>query len=567
MGRDAAVRRDTAPVDGDLLLPLTVALRYLFFLSRRPISGANRHFLSERTAGLRALASTVADGGDARLDEVAAELRRLTPATLVDVTRTLSRLLTPLVPKDTADDVFVTRRPVARDWLASVRRIRLVLGPSIGIGDETIALAVPAWLRTAAVDARIDVLSTRPELWTAVTGPSSVALYTDYTAVLDALRDDADTVMLVDFERPALAASLSRSAPAIRYVELSLGARTLDVFDGPARTLHVLSPPAPLLTNYYEFVVDAMRALGATASLEGRVAAVGLTATPREAAPVPTVVVSPFTSKYEPSPSAWSTLLGALFPRGATQNVRLRFDPGPSLSTERFASTLVAATRAVVGPGVQCELASEAPARTLSLPGVLDLVRSADVVVCADTFAAHVAPLGGCTTLVVANQALTPWRVPRAPVFYFDDEDPPEAIGRAMRRIVAVSRVGDGRGRAPWAPPNGLRLCQITDALAEALTRTDVDAAELAAQYQSCAAEMRQFVSGLPDWPADFGAVLTDRAYHRLLPPLPPQAAMATSRESGNDLVEHIDHLLSPWRNSNLCKYFALASNTEDQRS
>jgi hypothetical protein len=553
-------------IDPDLHLPLTVLLRYLFFLSRRPISSSNRSFLIERVSGLRALAALIDERSGPRLGGIATAVRRLTPDTIADVTREVSQRLTPLVAPNVADDVIVTDRPPDRDVLAACRRIRLILGPGIGIGDEALCLSLPAWLRTAASDAEIHVLSTRPALWSSASAVESVERYADFVAFVEAVRDDAsDLVFLADFERPGLTASLSRGQAPPRYVELSIGARTLEVFDSGVRCVHRLVRPSPYCANYYELAAYALRWLGTTASLRDRGWPIEMPRSASNPDQPHTVVVSPFTSKYEPSEAAWSALVAALFTAAGAGTVRLVFDPGPSLVTERFASALAASARASVATGIACEVASEAPARTLTLAGVLGLIQGADVVVCADTFATHVAPLSGCLTLVVASQSLTNWRVPHAPVFYFDDEDAPSVIARGMRRVLAAfsARLANGWLARPWCTPAGRRLVAATVDLSDAVSVPPAARTGLLGAYEACSTLLREVVSELPDWPEDFRPLVTDRAYHRLLPPLRPAARMSDRPGWDDDLRAHLAHLLGVWENSNLHKYLRLAARPQ----
>ena len=551
-------------LDPELHLALSLLVRYLFFVSRRPISSSNRSFLVERVAGLRSLASVFSNRSSPLLDEIAARLRRMTPETVGDVMSAVGARITPALPKRTDDDVLVTTRPPDAAFLGSCRRMRLILGPAIGIGDEAICVSVPGWLRAAAPQADVEVLTTRPELWAGVAGVANVAAYADHLALLDALRGNGvDLVMLADFERPALAPALSRGPAPARYVELSIGGRTLDAYDATARCLHELARPSAYGANYYDFVADAMRWLGTPATTRDRHRPADRSERGAHPDRPLTIVVSPFTSKYEPSEAAWSALLGALFPPGAPGAARLVFDAGASLTAERFACGLAAATRAVVASGIACDVASEPPSRTLSRPGVLHLIAQADVVICADTFAAHVAPLGGCTTLVVANPSLANWRVPHAPVFYFDDAGAPPEIARGMRRVLAAGdrRFAGPLPARPWGAIQGAALVAATADLASTLAR-DAEAAAVLAGYRQCSTLLRELVSTLPDWPEDFRLLLSDRIYRRLLPPLRSLEG-AIDRVARADLAAHVSHALGVWENSNLHKYLAVAGRSE----
>jgi hypothetical protein len=372
-------------------------------------------------------------------------------------------------------------------------------------------------------------------------------------------------VFLADFERPALAPSLSRGPAPSRYVELSLGARTLDAFDTGLRCLHEFSRPSPYFANYYDLAEHAVRWLGTTASLRDRGCPVEKSRRQPTADGPQTIIVSPFTSKHEPSAPAWSALLGGLLSTAADGSILLVFDAGPSLATERFAVALAASTRASMASGIACEVASEAPARTLTLPGVLRLISHADVVICADTFAAHIAPLSGCTTLVVASQALTNWRVPHAPVFYFDDEGVPSQIARGMRRVLAARSSGFAGGwpSRPWCTPAGRGLVAATADLSAAVSAMSAASPTVLEKYVACSSLLRELISELPDWPEDFRSLVTDRAYHRLLPPLRAADRAHNRMEWEADLAAHVSHLLSAWENSNLYKYLLLAGRTE----
>lgn len=557
----AAFGAASRTLDPDRQLAATILLRYLFFLRRRPISSSNRHFLVERVAGLRSLGALFADRSDALMDRVAALVRGLTPATLAHVSREIESTLTPLLSRSAADDVLVSRRPPDARVLSASRRIDVVLGPGIGIGDEVICLPIPGWLRTAAPEAEIRVRSTRPQLWSSAAGATAVHPYSDYRSLVHALQGDgADLVVLVDFEKPAVVPGVTRRGSPARFVELSLGARSLEVFDGEARTLHELDRQVPYHANYYDFVVHALRWLGTKAAVHDRLA------TPRRPpGGVRTVAVSPFTSKYEPSEAAWSTLVGTLAVASWAGAVRFVFDPGPSLATERFAVALARSIRARAGREIACDVASEAPARTRGLAGVLRLLEEADVVIAADSFAAHAAPLAGCTALVLANRALRHWRVPRAPVFYFDDETAPDVVARGMRRALAAAdrhfeRAGETR---PWTTSVGAALAANT---ARLVTRLDTTPAEPACawlgEYETCAAALRELVSEVDDWPEDFLPLLADRPYHRLLPRLSSARRLAERPGWADALSTHAAHLVGQWENSNLYKYLVLAARS-----
>jgi ADP-heptose:LPS heptosyltransferase len=463
--------------------------------------------------------------------------------------------------------VVTTARPPEREWLRGARRVRLVLGPGIGLGDETLLRGLPAGLRALAPDADVEIRSARPELWHDA-GMTGAARYADALELLDLLRgDDCDAVVLADFEKPALAAALTRQPRPPTYIELALGARAVCAFDARARRLHERPLPGGEPEDYYRFTRQALRFLGAAPEVNSgaafergapapRAPGLGVIAPEAGAASERVLLVaSPFTSKYEPDASAWSALLAALVTPATAPRVRLWIEPGPNLASARWAAELARSVLARAAPGLECALAPLGNARTLDLPGVLRLLRQADVVVCADTFAAHAAPQAGCATLVVAGDELRAWRVPHAPAFYFPDRAAPRDLGGAMRRVLAAldPRLGDPGAHAHTHAARGAR--RATRALLETLQAAGAD---LVAAYERCGAELRALAAEVErDWPGDTALLLADRDYADLLPPLPGARACPGPRD---ELAEHIERLLDPWDNSNLAKFLALAA-------
>src|SRR5205823_422280 len=110
--------------------------------------------------------------------------------------------------------------------------------------------------------------------------------------------------------------------------------------------------------------------------------------------------VSPFSSKYDPSPRYWSTLVATLVPDDAGRSVRFVLDPGPNPTTRRFAADVARAAAARSRqPAVAHTVAAPDRPGGLSLRGVFAELKRSHVVVCADSFAAHAGPRMGCTTL------------------------------------------------------------------------------------------------------------------------------------------------------------------------
>ncbi len=585
--------RPARPLAANLQLPATLLARYLFFLSRRPISRANAHYLERRLAGLRSLGGELAAGGDARLEAAAAELARLTPGNFARRVGQLEALLAPALLREPPADVVLSAAPPGDAFFAPVGRAALLLGPAIGVGDEILALAAARALRdrlsnrAAPADrpaAEIVVFTGYPGLWEAL-GASAAAVdravaYERYADLLGVLRGDGpegrfDLVALVDFEKPDLAAAVAFEGATERYVELALGAGEAVCFDAEARWLHRAGWDGAAPRNHYARLARLLAWLGGLPAGAGPGAGALFTRRPPRAARPPaadgaaaarsTLLVAPFTSKHEPSLAWWSRLVAALLPADALPAWRIAVDPGPNHTTARFASALVETLRGALPAGAAVGPAGGEDGRALPLGGALAAIAAADVVVASDSYAAHAAPLGGATGLVVAAAGLADWRVPAPRSFYFDEALPLAAIAASMRRAIAAGGDLAGAAPRPWSPPGAARLAAATARLARSFAeprlreRGGRAGDELCQLYDELGRELRTLAAGLDHWPRELDALRGDREYPLLLPPL-SAAAARRCHEGGLDsgLALHLRARFEEWENSNLQKYLRL---------
>src|SRR5262249_17443934 len=156
------------------------------------------------------------------------------------------------------------------------------------------------------------------------------------------------------------------------------------------------------------------------------------------------------------------------------------------------------------------------------------------------------------------SQSLRHWRVPHASTFYFDDEEVPERVANAMRRVLMA--IGGGPPTRTPAGELGRALLDTTAQLAAAAEVTPIDVAAAPHASAACSSMLRRLVSDVPDWPDDFGALLMDRRYHRLLPSLGSLDRLRDGAGWDVDVATHLAHLLGQWENSNLHKYLVLAT-------
>lgn len=550
--------RAPEPLPIELRLPLTLLSQYLFFLTRRPISRSNTHYLDRRLAGLRSLCGILSGSGLPALDEVVAGLARLTPASFQRVAPDLQLALLILLQRvrQLPEEVVVLDGPLPPAALAGSRRALLVLGPGIGIGDEIIFFPLPRWLRESCPRVEVSVLSGYGGLWEEVEGVDHVRRYDDHRTLLQALRgesphDGYDLVLFADFEAPELYRAVCLERPPFRYVEISLGSRSAFVVEPGGRTLRRIHHVTPYFENYYAACHHLLRSLGLRVSEGDRFTS--LRRPPATAADGAfRVFVSPFTSKYDPSLAYWSQLLAELGAPGTPRPLCFSIDPGAGRASERVARALARSAAARVPAGVSVEVARGGGERRLSLPAVFALLAGCQAVVCADSFAAHAAPQLGCTTLVVAQQGLEPWRVPSERSFYFRAEDPVGEVAAGMREVLAQDAADRRARRAERALLSRAEedLAALCTRLAERLDDGDGgDARALSRLHRRFVAAQSLVVGALDGGRRNGSALFRDSSYLPL-PALPNGGLDPAARHYLRDQVER-------WRNTNLQKYLS----------
>src|SRR4051812_34269087 len=94
-----------ARLDPDALLPATLLARYLFFLSRRPVSQSNSHFRTARLAALQALARSTRGKGDEEFEQAIESICALTPTNLFRAASAIEEQLGPYVRRNLPNDL------------------------------------------------------------------------------------------------------------------------------------------------------------------------------------------------------------------------------------------------------------------------------------------------------------------------------------------------------------------------------------------------------------------------------------------------------------------------------
>jgi hypothetical protein len=562
-----------SPVPAGMRLPLTFLHRYTAFLFRRRVSRSNSHYLETRLEGLKSLAPLLEHEA---VSDVAGLLRRLNVPSFPHLAPQLLERLRLRMRNELPSDVVVTPHPPDRELLAACRRILVILGPGIGVGDEIMCFPLPRWLRRMAPGAEVSTLSAYPGLWDRVADVAQCRTYGYYSDVLKALRNDrleaADLVVLVDFEDPALY-PLMVLEPGVRlYLEISIGGRSAVLADCERRWLHRLLLSGPYDVNYYQALWGMADWLGSKPRPGDRTSTLK-----RNGVEPPTrrddelcILVCPFTSKHEPSEAYWSQLLSSAVPRRAGGAVRMVFDPGPNAFTRRFAQALARSTGARCPHPLRCEVLGNGEPGPVSLQRVFAAMEGAHAVICIDSFAAHAAPLFGCVTLVVGWAGLENWRISGSPSFYFDRSAAVEAVASAMRHLLdAVGAGGCESAAGPRLTRGQAGLLAAAGHLGKVLSNGKAAAPQVLADACNRFAEV---------WPAGLGEseietpataeLFRDYPYADLR--LPRLRTVALAAGERVDVERHLRHQYWQWRGTNLSKYLelirAVATSAEGAR-
>jgi hypothetical protein len=547
-------RTRETPIPSGLEVPISLLASYLFFLLRRPVSSSNSHYLARRLQGLQSLAGILESGGDPELREIVAMLHQLTPANFSRVAGALQFQLV-AAQRAVVPPHFVVSHRQPPAWTFPVtRRLLLILGPAIGIGDEMILFTLPSSIRAVYPDVEIVVMSGYRGLWDRVRAVDQREYYETHSELVRALCErslgDFDAVIFADFEKPGLSPAICARPSMRTYVEISLGAQCALFADTHSGTIHSTQMPAEVKTNYYEVSEWLLEWLGIPVKASDRYVNV-IERAGKDPSKSLRIFVSPFTSKYEASVVYWSKILASLGAVPFRRNIEFILDPGASLTTERFASALLRSGASCASSATRFRTASDPDSRTLGLAGVFSELEQCDVVLCADSFAAHAGPLFDCATLVMAHAGLESWRTPYERSFYFDMEQPISDVLPAMTRILEQFS-GDAAQVAAALPSEAIELHRATGRLKKIIEDShQVTASALNGNYDSFAASYAAVADNLQERSGCPAGLLHDADYRRTWPSIELKA-------DDDDELRRLHARLDRWENTNLRKFLGL---------
>jgi hypothetical protein len=550
----------------ELRLPISLLIRYLFFLTRRPISRSNTHYLSHRVRWLKSLAVSLQNTDISCLEEGIHHLHAMNPVNFYRLAERLQFTLLPLTHSidELPSDVRVSNNSPEIDFFKDSRRILILLGPAIGIGDEIILFPLPGWIKAVHPQAEITVLSAYQGLWQRVNCIDHLLHYDDYQAMLSVLRGEEpysqyDLVILADFERPDLYPSICHEARLPRYAELSLGAQSLFLVDNLQRWVHRAPRVTPYFANLYNGLDHLMRWLGLAAPMSGRFSSIPTNRQP--SSDLMHVFVSPFTSKHDPYQPYWNRLICSLFPQPSGGRIRFLIDPGPNNETRRFANDLLRSARAHLPSEIGLQIVE--PEKSLPLPfqEVFAHLEKSNVVLCVDSYIAHIAPLFDCTTFVICRAGLEKWHVPHPSSYYFDAEAPCDDIANGIRQILKElahpGRTQESSQALISDPELVLEtITRVFPSLLESDHRNGVFES-LYTTYYDFTKAYAAVMDRLNSWPPEFSGLFADFPYHKIRHSVNKNFFVPDHLKP--DLALHVRDHYEQWQNTNLKKFLSMA--------
>jgi hypothetical protein len=234
---------------------------------------------------------------------------------------------------------------------------------------------------------------------------------------------------------------------------------------------------------------------------------------------------------------------------------RFKIETGSNHATEAFALELAKIAGASAPAGVHFELVS-ATGRSTSLDEIFECLEQSDMVLAADSFLAHAAPVFGVPATIVARDGVENWRVPDANNFYFSMQDPIPAVASSIRELIRDLTLFDSPDArsVQRKRPECQKLRRASDQVAQSLFSENQNLASVRDDWTACHQAYCRVSSELRNWPACFDAMLNDELYEHLIGPW-PETHNDNNVASEPAFLLHLQNRFHEWHNSNLQKY------------
>ena len=392
---------------------------YESVLALRPLLVGNEEFLDRLldscTVLGRAAAEAPPETPPSLVPLLTSWLRRQTAANARDVAAEIVRAI------DDHGDGGHGPRPLFLEGLAPLEQtydsVFVVFGPGIGLGDEVTFAQFVRSLVQAYPRARISVFTLYPGLWRSLVPRAREQQYRGdplrpFLSVAEPPIRGRRLVVFADFDLFEISTRVVAARPWRDVLELSLGRGEARFVGGASPWVRYQQFSSSLHNNYA--VVRAM-----TEQLlprpQQRDSWEPLDRPRFRVRPGRTVFLNPFSSKPLPlAPEDWARFLGEtqrlLTTSAAVETIVY---PGFGGRTHAYAATVA---RLLAADGARAQTLGGGDETSITpinaLPQLVTALRAADLCLTLDTFTAHLAPLLGVPTIVVAYADNTRFWVP-----------------------------------------------------------------------------------------------------------------------------------------------------------
>jgi hypothetical protein len=530
----------------DLLHLLAV---YEAVIAARPIGPGNAEFLDVLLAAAYSLAER-AMHDSAEPDGLAGLATLVGAQNLSNARELASRLLRVLGSprrRRASRSLYV---PAAIPALSrEYRSVTVIFGPGLGMGDEISFRLFVRSLADRSEPGALTVFNLYPGLWDELVPGVRALHYRGHPLRpflgLDARGDPArrELVVLIDFDGYHLHERLGLSAPYRDVLEIALGLRRAWFVRGGSHWIRVAEVQDALVANNYWVVRQLTTMLSGEVGNSPPWEAIRNVRRDRIAGCSETVVLfNPFSSKeVGVTPDTWARLFAAIGVVLRGSILRLVVFPGTSEATQANARALC---DRLAARGISSELMTTPEKESLTpfnaIRALVAALRSVAYCVTIDSFPAHIVPLFGVPTLVVALKDNREFWVPTKHALYVPVSQlvqrGPATLAKLRegltRGLDAVTHVAGPAERT--VASTGAALAEATPAAVAEMSRSLFDYIALSSDPPAVRLELRRWFRFF----SRFGAALVEE---------PPGNGVATA-------------FMLRWSASEAYKYIALAA-------
>jgi hypothetical protein len=471
---------------------------YETVIASRPIERGNREFLemliesSARLAGYMPGGSSAAAATTGATEHLQALIARQVPQNATSVARQVLSELQRIGGRemDGGRRSLYVRRPVSA-LRSDYATITVIVGPGLGLGDEITFLQLLRGLAQRYPGASLTIFDLYPGLWRHLLPDARHRHYCGrphrpfaHLATSGGSAAANELIVIFDFGGYDLHDGVIPRGSRRDVVEVSLGMRCAWAARGDSPWVEMDQSSDIREAGNYSFVHRLTRRL--TGHNDDRNPWLPLRSPPPAAAArrTPVILINATSSKHVPlTPDDWRSALRTIRGRlGSRRAIEVRVFPGVHEASRADAARLCASLQEE--KGVHAVALTAPGGRPLTSFNAVDCLvaslDSVDVCLTIDTFTAHLVPLFGTPTIVVALKDNREFWVPSRHAFYCLIDDFRQCLPEAAARVL---RARAARRDAP--------SYEAVRALAEATDALRAGETDLERLEQVCAALMR----------------------------------------------------------------------------